>query len=90
MAKQAGEQAGKQGAKMAGKQVVKGNPAGKFAEAGIVAIGAAIGAGYIWSKYGGNFGEYYKDIFGGYIQDEYIDPIKDLFDNDYPNGCDIP
>jgi len=90
MAKQAGKQATKQGAKLAGKQAVKSNPVGKFAEAGIVGIGAAIGAGYIWSKYGGDFGEYYKDIVGGYIQDEYIDPFKQLFDNDNPNGCDIP
>ena len=89
-AKQTTKQAGKQLAKQGAKQAVKNNPVGKYAEIGIVGVGAAIGAGYIWSKYGGDFGEYYKDIVGGYIQDEYIDPYKGLLENDNPNGCELP
>lgn len=71
MAKQTGKKVEKQVAKQVGKQAVKGNPVGKYAEGAIVGIGAAIGAGYIAWKYDGNFGELYKDIVGGYIDDEY-------------------
>ncbi len=71
LAKQGSKQLAKQGSKQLAKQAFKNNPVGKYAEIGILGIGTAIGAGYIAWKYDGNFGELYKDIIGGYIEDEY-------------------
>jgi len=86
LTKQAEKQVEKQVVKGVAKGAAKRNPVATVTEIGIVGVGAAFGAGYIGYKYGDDFWDTYKDIVGGYIEDEY-GFIKDWFESKRPSPC---